>query len=204
MSHDNWKACLEPKVTGTWNLHNALIETKLDFFVLISSTSGTTGNLGQVNYAAASCFLDSFVQYRHGLGLPCSVVDLGAVEGVGVLGGKQNVVEAIQLAVMRSSPENSTIPTSPRGLYCNKSQIIIGLTSSRSSGDFTNRLAFTNDARAGLLTNMNAATSGKTLESSDSEINQLISRFEADPGLLTEPDAIDMVSHEIGRILLRL
>ncbi|PHH78017.1 hypothetical protein CDD80_7479 [Ophiocordyceps camponoti-rufipedis] len=118
-------------------------KTNLDILVPISSTSEMTANLGQVNYAAAGCFLDSFVQYRRGLGLPCSVVDLGAVEGVGVLGDKQakleqyayfrgqtlcnqNVVEAIQLAVMRSSPENKPVPISPRFSYYNES-------SSRSS-----------------------------------------------------------------------
>ncbi|RCI16826.1 hypothetical protein L249_1723 [Ophiocordyceps polyrhachis-furcata BCC 54312] len=220
LGFDDWRAAQQPKVQGTWNLHKALVHTKLDFFILASSLSGTFGQPGQVNYASANSFLDSFVQYRHGLGLPCSVVDLGAVEGIGYLSDKQsklnvyksfgadllheqNIMDAIQLAMKRSLPPNTMGLTSPRGPLANKSQILVGLTSSKPLNDPTNRIPFKHDARLGLLNNMVTA-SETTLQSRDQGISQLINKFEANPGLLSDPDAITQVSHEIGRILFRL
>lgn len=83
MTFEEWRATLGPKVTGTWNLHNASLKQPLDFFVVLSSITGLCGNQGQSNYAAANTFLDSFVQYRQNMGLPASVLDLGFVEDIG-------------------------------------------------------------------------------------------------------------------------
>nr|ALQ32761.1 putative polyketide synthase [Fusarium aywerte] len=85
MSLDHWNQAVAPKVAGTWNLHHATVEAgiNLDFFVLFSSMSGVTGQAGQANYAGANTFLDTFVQYRTGLGLACSALDIGAVQDVG-------------------------------------------------------------------------------------------------------------------------
>jgi hypothetical protein len=66
MSTQDYKAVLEPKIAGTWNLHQASISPKhppLDFFTLLSSLSSAYGNKGQANYTAASTFLDSFACY---------------------------------------------------------------------------------------------------------------------------------------------
>lgn len=51
MTFANWKNCLDPKVKGTWNLHQALPKD-LDFFVCLSSIGGSVGNRGQGNHAA--------------------------------------------------------------------------------------------------------------------------------------------------------
>lgn len=40
MEYEEWTAALAPKVQGTWNLHNVLGDTQLDFFVLFSSFVG--------------------------------------------------------------------------------------------------------------------------------------------------------------------
>lgn len=55
---------LNPKVKGTLILDTALKEEKLDFWVLFSSMSAIMGGLGQVDYCAASAFLDAFAQYN--------------------------------------------------------------------------------------------------------------------------------------------
>lgn len=82
-SHADFNAVLAPKVAGTWNLHNALLDTPLDFFIALSSLSGIVGNRGQAAYAAANTFLDSFISYRHALGLPGTSLALAAVDEVG-------------------------------------------------------------------------------------------------------------------------
>ncbi|KAI8317779.1 Reducing polyketide synthase DEP5 [Colletotrichum sp. SAR11_240] len=62
MTYDEWRACIEPKIQGTENLHKALAQSSLDFFVLFSSIGGLVGNIGQANYNAANTYLDAFVR----------------------------------------------------------------------------------------------------------------------------------------------
>ncbi|GAW17842.1 hypothetical protein ANO14919_073090 [Xylariales sp. No.14919] len=88
MSAEDYRTVLEPKVIGTWNLHQASISLgnpPLEFFTLLSSLSGVSGNKGQANYAAAGTFLDAFAYYRHTLNLRAHTIDLGVVHDVGYI-----------------------------------------------------------------------------------------------------------------------
>jgi aryl carrier-like protein len=85
MSLDDFTAVASSKVEGTWNLHNTLIDSPLDFFIALSSVAGIIGNRGQAAYSAANVFLDGFMQYRQSLGLPGTSIDLAAVSDVGYL-----------------------------------------------------------------------------------------------------------------------
>jgi hypothetical protein len=82
MSLDTWQAAIQPKVTGSWNLHE-LLPSELDFFVMLSSVSGIFGNRGQANYAAGNTFQDALAAYRIARGMKASVIDLGSVSNVG-------------------------------------------------------------------------------------------------------------------------
>ncbi|KAK8144631.1 hypothetical protein G3M48_005561 [Beauveria asiatica] len=85
MTVDEYHATTASKVQGTWNLHRAAEELKLDleFFTMLSSISGVVGQKGQANYSAANVFLDAFAVYRQSLGLPANSTDLGVIEDVG-------------------------------------------------------------------------------------------------------------------------
>ncbi|KAK0624155.1 hypothetical protein B0T14DRAFT_583400 [Immersiella caudata] len=87
MAHDDYEQVIRPKVKGAWNIHNVLIDSRvnLDYFVVLSSASGILGSRGQGAYAAANTFLDSFVEYRVRKGLPGTSLDLTAVTGAGYL-----------------------------------------------------------------------------------------------------------------------
>ncbi|KAJ4409179.1 Type I Iterative PKS [Gnomoniopsis sp. IMI 355080] len=85
MAFEDYEAVIGSKVAGTWNIHNALLSTPLDFFIALSSAAGIVGNRGQAAYAAANTFLDAFCRYRQRLGLPASSLDLTAVNDVGYL-----------------------------------------------------------------------------------------------------------------------
>ncbi|KAB8360847.1 hypothetical protein FH972_024581 [Carpinus fangiana] len=85
MAFDDWTAVVKPKVQGSWNLHQALSDSPLDFFIALSSVAGAVGNRGQAAYAAANVFLDAFCQYRNACGLPATSLNLTAVTGVGYL-----------------------------------------------------------------------------------------------------------------------
>ncbi|MGB5212138.1 MAG: SDR family NAD(P)-dependent oxidoreductase, partial [Anderseniella sp.] len=65
----------EPKVYGSWLLHEHTKSLELDFFVLKSSLLSLLGSAGQGNYTASSAFLDSLAAYRRALGLPATSIN---------------------------------------------------------------------------------------------------------------------------------
>ncbi|KAL2265959.1 hypothetical protein VTJ83DRAFT_5311 [Remersonia thermophila] len=85
MTYEDYHEVIEGKVQGGWNLHRALADTPLDFFVAISSAAGAVGNRGQAAYSAANCFLNALVQHRRAQGLAASSLDLTAVSDSGYL-----------------------------------------------------------------------------------------------------------------------
>ncbi|GKZ35950.1 type I Iterative Polyketide synthase (PKS) [Aspergillus brasiliensis] len=128
MSYEDWTTSLATKVQGTWNIHNAFQGRSLDFFIVFSSAVSMIGNPGQANYAAANSFLDGFVQYRRGLGLPASLVSLGPFDEMGLMSqqpellskarqashhmmGEGDVLKAFQLALL--SAKDGLSPTRP-------------------------------------------------------------------------------------------
>ncbi len=58
-------AVLAPKMSGLRNLDECTSGEPLDFFVLFSSLSAVTGNIGQVDYAAANAYMDEFAHWRN-------------------------------------------------------------------------------------------------------------------------------------------
>lgn len=85
MTLSDFQAVVASKVDGTWNLHEVLSDSPLDFFVALSSVAGVIGNRGQAAYAAANVFLDGFMEFRRSKGLPGTTIDLTAVRDVGYL-----------------------------------------------------------------------------------------------------------------------
>ncbi|KAL0932749.1 polyketide synthase [Colletotrichum truncatum] len=98
MTFEEWNDVVSPRVHGTWNIHQALLEAQnpLDFFVIFGSGGGHTGYYGQANYSAANTYLDAFVQYRHKVGLPASIIDLGVVGDVGYLLERDDLYEGFK------------------------------------------------------------------------------------------------------------
>ncbi|KAL8857761.1 MAG: hypothetical protein Q9178_005661 [Gyalolechia marmorata] len=96
MSYDNWVTSTRPKVQGSINLHNALKDTPLDWFIMTSSTSGTLGTPGQANYSAANSFMDSLARHRVANGLPAASLVLPMVLGVGVVAEHPEIEEALK------------------------------------------------------------------------------------------------------------
>ncbi|KAH8678404.1 putative polyketide synthase [Xylariales sp. PMI_506] len=220
-----WKAVQDPKVKGAWNLHRALEGVNLDFFVLISSIAGALGHRGQANYASANTFLDCFSQYRHGLGLSCSVIQLGCMEGIGYLSDKpwlvhqircggvfllqeQHLMDAIQISIDRSAPTEDVLHTNaaPRGgSLAIMSQLITGVGTTIPLSHPHNLVPFRDDLRLSLYYNIDSAqsTAGSGTEVDDDRVQQLLAEAEADPEMLDRPCTLEEVSIEIGRTLFR-
>ncbi|KAH9986727.1 polyketide synthase dehydratase-domain-containing protein [Xylariaceae sp. FL0662B] len=182
-----WRDVLAPKVTGTWNLHAALQSHSLDFFFMASSLVTVADSLGQGNYVAANAFIEAFCQYRHGLGLPASVLNIGPVSDVGFVAenahamhniraqglyllGEREFLDFFELSLLDGRPAPisggaaapSAVPPAP---WCNASQVVMGLRSEQDLADPNNRTMWRRDRRMGIYHNVRAEESSKASES---------------------------------------
>ena len=181
---------------------------ELDFFILFSSSSGIVGQWGQGNYAAANTFLDSFVQFRHSLGQPASVLDIGVMEDVGYVSQnpavleqfratsshtlrEQDLMDALHFAMIRSMA-----PPPSRAGYLNSSQTVIGLRSTKPLSDPSNRAIWKRDVRMSLYRNMdhsNGADTGATSE----DLKPFLAAVARDPMMLNEQTNKDFLMNKI-------
>ena len=81
---DRFARLFEPKVYGSWLLHEYTKSLDLDFFVLKSSLLSLLGSAGQGNYSAGNTFLNSLAAYRGCAGLPAIAVNWSAWSGGGL------------------------------------------------------------------------------------------------------------------------
>lgn len=219
MTIDKWRAATDPKVRGLWNVHNALPQpSRLDFFVLFGSTSGLCGYPGQSNYAAANSFLDSFAQYRRGLGLPCSVVDLGPVEDVGHVSNAEDIqatmtrssarfvserqmLQAVQLAMLRSAvpPAHESRLTIDRGCLV-QGQVGVGFDVEIPLEDARNSVVWKRDPRMVTLRPGASGSRGAISEpgSGSDGLTDFISRLRSDPAGLDSPSTLASIACAIA------
>ena len=98
-----------PKAHGALNLHRATTDCPLDHFVLFSSIASTFGNAGQINYSAASGFLDGLASYRRQQGLPALSYNLAAVAEVGMASRSLHVMRMLRATGMRPVSSNFAV-----------------------------------------------------------------------------------------------
>lgn len=96
MLYEDWTTSTRPKVDGARNLHEALGDTPLDFFVMTSSTSGTLGTPGQANYAAGNAYLDSLAHHRTAEGKAGVSLVLPMVLGVGYVAEHPEIEKSLK------------------------------------------------------------------------------------------------------------
>jgi len=106
MNLKTWQGVLNPKVQGSINLHEALINEPLDFFVMTSSVLGAIGAATQSNYAAANAFLDHMARHRWSLGLEACSIALGMIVEVGHVQAHPEVEEALRRNGVFGIPED--------------------------------------------------------------------------------------------------
>jgi acyl transferase domain-containing protein/surfactin synthase thioesterase subunit/acyl carrier protein len=81
---DRFSRVFEPKVYGSWLLHECTKSLELDFFIFQSSILSILGSAGQGNYSAGSSFLDSLAAHRRAAGLPATTINWSAWSGGGL------------------------------------------------------------------------------------------------------------------------
>ncbi|KAE8418340.1 KR domain-containing protein [Aspergillus pseudocaelatus] len=205
MTHNEWRTALEAKLTGTWNLHHALRQVEgLEFYLLFSSISGILGQRGQANYAAANVFMDAFVRYRHSLGLPASVIDIGVVGDVGYVSESIQNSQALKTAFQgyKVITEHELLQAIHLSLTqqserASMSQMAIGLSPANDPHRPT--ILCDRDIRMRLLFSKGIEKCGNT--SDFSEIPTLLRKAFEDPEFLGTPTALGIVHQDIVRIL---
>ncbi|KAE8354983.1 putative polyketide synthase [Aspergillus coremiiformis] len=215
MDIQSWHAAVQPKVQGTWNLHHVLPHD-MDFFVLFSSVRGTFGYYGQSNYASANTFLGSFVQYRQGLGLAASVLDIGLVDEIGYVSDtpairkiftqvtreifmtEQNMLDSLQLTIARSATKYK-----PQGTkdtlsgYQNLSHIVQPLESRIPIMDPQNSTVWKRDPRMSIYRNIQNDPTANSGEGGD-KLKQLLSGVASDPSKLDQTSTAVVIAQELG------
>ncbi|KAI1180245.1 putative polyketide synthase [Nemania sp. FL0916] len=211
MTFSDWQQASAPKIQGTWNLHYATLsaDIDLDFFVLCSSISGQIGQPGQANYASANTFLDAFAQYRNYMGLAASVVDIGAVEDVGVLaenkellrkmktGGfhaisEQQLLDAMMAAMLKRDTPNPACSTNSHSSYMGG--FVIGL------GPMASSAIWNGDPRLAVYKADENKAEEKVLNP-DNRLEDFLASALSEPSKLKTAEAEHLISVEIGRRL---
>ena len=135
MGFEDFQEALRPKVQGTLNLHEAFMNTSLDFFLMLSSCVGIIGNSGQANYGSACTFQDAFARYRTSLGMPARSLDLGMISGAGYVHENESVfkyltAQGFQAVTIEELLHAMEYAITEPVTSCNDSQLILGLTGS--------------------------------------------------------------------------
>ena len=81
---DRFARVFEPKVYGSWLLHENTKSLELDFLILQSSVLSLLGSAGQANYSASNTFVDSLAAHRRAAGLPAMAINWSAWSGGGL------------------------------------------------------------------------------------------------------------------------
>lgn len=232
MSWNDWLEASQPKIQGTWNLHNALLKEQpsqpVDFFFLFSSTAATGGWWGQANYHAGNTFLESFASYRRQLGLAASALNIGFIGETGYVAerpeaadsaratgqwfnSESELLDCIELMLLRStsasaSPEREGARSDAP--LVQKSLLAMGLRSTIPTTAKTCRLPWRKDRR--MLAHRNLETHSETSASSDassSSADSEVARFVREVGsnivLLQSGETATFLATAIGKTLLK-
>lgn len=202
MTFEEWTTSLDSKVRGTWNLHNALLCTPLDFFLMFSSTCSIIGQTGQTNYAAANSFLDAFAVYRQQLGLPASIINPGAIEHRGVVNRDQELLryaKGLSIHLLQDKELIDGVRLAMRPRRNPSSPLAIGLSHAKPLCDLPKTI-WCRDARFDMYANLEQ-TSQEDTSPGNRALHGLIARVEDDPSVLLDPEAENVIRGELGKLV---
>jgi hypothetical protein len=209
MTFEDWTIPLAAKVHGTWNLHQALQDTPLDFFVMFGSIAGIAGMAGQCNYSA-NTFIHALARHRLSLGLPASVLDLGPVADIGYVSRspeliksftgrfewrfirEQEVLDAVEALIYRST----SAALLPKGVDPDRydyNHIILGLTA------VATWLRQRGDGRFAIISNR--AQRQQENAAAVDDIVDFVAQVESDPELLNRSSTEEFLIKKVGNMI---
>lgn len=197
----------------------------LDFFFLFSSTAATGGWWGQANYHAGNTFLESFVSYRHRLGLAASALNIGFIGETGYVADRpeaadsaratgqwfnseSELLDCIELMLLRSTSASKSPEQGERSdVLVQKSVLAMGLRSTIPTTATTCRLPWRKDRRMlahrNLETQAETASSDAGTSSADSEVARFIREVSSNIVLLQSGETATFLATAIGKTLLK-
>ncbi|RSL77235.1 hypothetical protein CEP51_009247 [Fusarium floridanum] len=224
MKWADWTDANEPKVHGTWNLHQAFLGQPLDYFWLASSTVTVVDQPGQGNYKAGCTFIESFCQYRHSLGLPASVLSICPIEDVGFVAenpaalrsiklqglytlGEKEFLDSVEASLVNSMPQTiqdtgnfTDLSSDPLSAWESKGHIIMGLRSELHLDNPKNPTNWRRDRRMGIYHNLAVGDASDARGESHSLKEFLQSLTDGDgASILANESTVDFLAVEIGR-----
>lgn len=125
LSWEGFEKLFAGKVKGTFNLHHALKDNALDFFVMASSIASVVGNMGQANYAAANYFMDVFAKYRRSLNLPAMSVCWGPWAAIGMASRDEENIKRIEKRGIYSISTETAVKMIDRLLTEDSSSVVV-------------------------------------------------------------------------------
>ncbi|KAK0112802.1 hypothetical protein ONS95_014533 [Cadophora gregata] len=200
MTHEGWKESLAPKVDGAWNLHNALKDVSLDFFVVTSSIVSTITVPGQANYNAANTFLEAFCQYRNGLGLTASAIAVSPIDDIGVVVGNEKARRNLRSNGLQFLTEREVLEYIHLGiLHRGPTPIIMGLHSDTHLDDAANHVAWKKDRRMGLYHNTPKKEGAEDDSGEGDGFREFIADATVSPSKLDAPESAAFLAFELGK-----
>ncbi|KAK2603644.1 hypothetical protein QQS21_004225 [Conoideocrella luteorostrata] len=202
MSFDDWNESVASKVSGTWNLHEAL-PRGMDFFIMLSSVAATCGTRGQANYAAGNAFQNAMAHYRVAAGERATALALGPFFDIGVMTnnnsmqsrftGTSGVTEAELLALLDYYC-HPTKPTKPGDCEPTVMRFAPGVESSNLA--YVMRKPMLRSIKAALTGNASVADSESPDQAAGSDGRVDFVRFFATKP--TEDEAVSVVSEALA------
>ncbi|KAK7215362.1 hypothetical protein V2G26_003365 [Clonostachys chloroleuca] len=201
MKIGDWRTTIQPKVEGTWSLHHATLEAKIDlgFFICFSSMSRTTGLAGQSNYACANTFLDAFAQYRQSLGLPATSIDLGAVRDAGYVARDEALLKRMKVTGSKGVTELEVLEAVSMGIL-SKSVVKADPTKNTEVAEFVDQSNLKNDRRMAVYHNSSTDASDGSGSGGD-VLKAFLSNAKKDASVLKANESVQLLAVEIGRKL---
>ncbi|KAG5930610.1 Type I Iterative PKS [Claviceps africana] len=114
-SYQDWETVTGPRVQGARNL-DELMPVDLDFFIVLGSFLGDTGNGGQAIYAGTAAFYDAFAQYRNARGQHTVSICLPVVMDVGYVADR-SLSDTLQ-KTLGATLTMANIRTIVKGVVC--------------------------------------------------------------------------------------
>ena len=170
MSLDDFNKVIHPKMLGSINLHDLLIDCDLDFFVMTSSVLGAIGAAVQSNYSAANAYLDHMARHRRSMGLQATSMALGMIVDVGHVEEHPEVEKALKRNGLYGISVNEYLLNME--LACRRQDL------SNAKGDTQGLFKYDQGAAAHIVTGMDytrlSRAGGKSLWLKDNRLQNVV------------------------------